>query len=299
MKVFRSAVLLLFFSSLAAFSQTPANEPPRPLTARGLENLVAFTRLLGYVRHFHPGDQAAAPPAPARPEGFVPSGNDRDRATRLAAVALGWNVPQHFYPYFDVVKTDWPAVLRRSLQAAATDADERAFLDTLRRMVAALHDGHASVWHKFDSWSGRLPLFWDWIEGQVVVTHAAPEAGAVRRGDVVLRLNGQPMAEALAAREELVSGASPEWKHPAALFTLALGAPAGENRRAEAGHLLPRPHPHRRRRLQGRPRPPDHGERDRVRHERASRRPLDRRACSPDGPAAFLDEVVYADSYPP
>src|SRR5262249_19135828 len=35
-------------------------EPPRPLTARGLENLVAFTRLLGYVRHFHPSDEAAA-----------------------------------------------------------------------------------------------------------------------------------------------------------------------------------------------------------------------------------------------
>src|SRR5262249_6862845 len=35
-------------------------EPPRPLTTRGLENLVAFTRLLGYVRHFHPSDEAAA-----------------------------------------------------------------------------------------------------------------------------------------------------------------------------------------------------------------------------------------------
>src|SRR6185295_10626140 len=34
-------------------------EPPRPLTARGLENLVAFTRLLGYVRHLHPSDEGA------------------------------------------------------------------------------------------------------------------------------------------------------------------------------------------------------------------------------------------------
>ena len=35
-------------------------EPARPLTRRGLENLAAFTRLLGYVRHFYPGDEAAA-----------------------------------------------------------------------------------------------------------------------------------------------------------------------------------------------------------------------------------------------
>jgi hypothetical protein len=37
-----------------------ADEPARPLDARGLHNLVAFTRLLGYVRFFHPSDQAAA-----------------------------------------------------------------------------------------------------------------------------------------------------------------------------------------------------------------------------------------------
>jgi hypothetical protein len=35
-------------------------EPPRPLSERGLSNLVAFTRLLGCVRYFHPSDQAAA-----------------------------------------------------------------------------------------------------------------------------------------------------------------------------------------------------------------------------------------------
>jgi hypothetical protein len=39
----------------------PAEDaPPRPLGARALVNLVAFTRLLGYVRYFHPSDQAAS-----------------------------------------------------------------------------------------------------------------------------------------------------------------------------------------------------------------------------------------------
>jgi hypothetical protein len=35
-----------------------ADEPARPLEARGLENLVAFARLAGVVRYFHPSDQA-------------------------------------------------------------------------------------------------------------------------------------------------------------------------------------------------------------------------------------------------
>ena len=37
-------------------------EPPRPLSETGLNNLIAFTRLVGYVRHFHPSDQAAFNP---------------------------------------------------------------------------------------------------------------------------------------------------------------------------------------------------------------------------------------------
>ncbi len=219
-------------------------EPARPLSGRGLDNLVAFTRLLGYVRHFHPSDEAAStdwdamavaavraiesakdpadlarrletlfrplgPTIRVFPTGAAPStpddlkssekareivawdhfgyGHDSkqpfqiyksrrqrwrltdgrrpddapdpatafradlgggvsclvplalyaddagtlphatkdrakaapsrdsgdDRATRLADVALAWNVLQHFYPYFDVVTTDWSAALRR------------------------------------------------------------------------------------------------------------------------------------------------------------------------------------------
>jgi len=37
-----------------------ADAPPRPLSARGLTNLIAFARLLGYARYFHPSDQSAA-----------------------------------------------------------------------------------------------------------------------------------------------------------------------------------------------------------------------------------------------
>src|SRR3954447_25290908 len=36
------------------------NEAARPLQGRALDNVVAFTRLLGHVRYFHPSDEAAA-----------------------------------------------------------------------------------------------------------------------------------------------------------------------------------------------------------------------------------------------
>ena len=324
--------------------------PPRPLEARGLDNLVAFTRLLGYVRYFHPSDEAAradwdmfavegvsaveaaptpdalaraleerfrpiAPTirvftgaAPALPSDLAPSPAARrvvmwkhvgvglkaggiysserlmpnidggvrpagianpaeplvvdlgggvkaavplalwsdgtgtlprgsaappaadpvvlsaaDRATRLADVALAWNVFQHFYPYFDVVQTDWPASLRGALTAAAEDRDERAFANTLRRLVADLHDGHGSV-------SGgpvaraRLPLAWDWIEGKLVVTDVSPGETAVRPGDVIEAIDGTPAAAAVAAEERLVSAATPQWRRYRALGQLLQGS---------------------------------------------------------------------------
>ncbi|HEX6902284.1 MAG TPA: S41 family peptidase [Thermoanaerobaculia bacterium] len=158
------------------------------------------------------------PPSPEKPEGFAPSGHDR--TTRLAGVALAWNVFQHFYPYFDVVQTDWPAELRRALSSAATDRDDLAFVDTLRRLVAALHDGHGGVYYPNNSF--RMPLLWDWVEDQLVVTRVAPEgAGELRRGDVILTLDGRPAREALAAAEELISAATPQWRRYLGLGRIA------------------------------------------------------------------------------
>src|SRR5450755_1761266 len=68
-----------------------------------------------------------------------------DRGTRIADVVIAWNVFRHFYPYFDIGKTDWDAVLPVALRAAAAAKDGAEFLTTLLKMVAALKDGHGRV----------------------------------------------------------------------------------------------------------------------------------------------------------
>ncbi len=357
--------------SLKALGDAPTAtaEPARPLAGRGLQNLVAFTRLLGYVRHFHPSDQAAeadwdrlavegmravesagspeelarrlqefvrpvaptvrvfvsgmVPPVPEelttrpRGEGFrvvawehlgyggtglvsgmvsayqsqrvrtkledgkLPAGRPdpakpyfadlgggvccfvpvalyadeqgtlplgkkpekpgrqarlsaEDRATRLAAVALAWNILQHFYPYFDVVQTDWPAALREALAAAAVDADERAFLRTLRLMIAALHDGHGNVVIANAPGASRLtlPLVWDWVQGRLVITHVAEdapsEAKSLKAGTVVVAIDGRPAADALAEAERAISGATEQWRRYRGLAELLAGEEARE-----------------------------------------------------------------------
>lgn len=179
------------------------------------------------------GAADAALPSDGKPDGFVASGNDR--TTRLADVALAWNVFQHFYPYFDVVGTDWPAELKKALTTAAADKDEAAFLVTLKRLVAALHDGHGGVYHPSEALTHSLPLLWVEIGGQLVVSRIAPEVQGIELGDLVLRLNGRPAGELFAERLALTSGATRQWSAWRAANEL-LSGPQGEKVTLEVEH---------------------------------------------------------------
>ncbi|HET8775563.1 MAG TPA: S41 family peptidase [Thermoanaerobaculia bacterium] len=324
--------------------------PPRALTPRGMENLTAFTRLFGLVRHFHPSDEAASadweavavnggdfiesakdpaelaarlgdvflplapsirlfptgaapPPQPAKPadaqkivswdhhgwgqqQGRPPYVSERvrrgvddagagypdplqplrldlgggvsasiplavyadasrtlplptraalshpataytgnDRATRIGAVIVAWNVLQHFYPYFDVVDADWPAELQTTLRAAGTDRDEAAFARTLRRLVAALDDGHGYVQHP-SVHRANLPVIWRVLGETLVITAVDAADSGLRAGDEVVAIDGKPFLPLLREAETLVSGATPQWRRSVALRELGSG-PAG------------------------------------------------------------------------
>lgn len=177
------------------------------------------------------GEAGTLPPVSG--EAARPSPTLEPRATRLAAVALAWIVPQHFSPYLDDPAIDWPGALRRALRAAATDPDEAAFGDTLRRLMAGLRDGHGGVMGPGRPQTHRLPLSWDWMEGRLVVTRVLPEqAGRIHPGDVVAAADGRSAAEALAGAEELISGATPQWRRYRALSDLLRG-PEGQEVRLD------------------------------------------------------------------
>lgn len=152
-------------------------------------------------------DLQAKPASPAP----GPSFSGDDRAVRLAAIILGWGVLAQFYPYFDVVQTDWNAELPKALRAAALDPDARQFRVTLARMVAALHDGHGNIYYRPPPLG--LPIGWAWIEDKVVIT-ALPEAGAsgLSVGGFVTRIDGVDIRQRLAALDTEVCAATPQWR---------------------------------------------------------------------------------------
>src|SRR5207237_3578066 len=149
------------YGSRRIWFEAAATNPERPYTATLGGGVAAAVPLVLEADAEGTLPHRPQPDEPASGEAAF-SGNDR--ATRLAAVALGWNVLQHFYPYFDLVSTDWEGALGKALEAAATDRDEADFLKTLRRMVAALHDGHGRVFHASERSFRCLPIAWKWVE---------------------------------------------------------------------------------------------------------------------------------------
>jgi len=153
---------------------------------------------------------------------------ETNQPLRLGDVAIAWNIFQHFYPYFEVVDVDWDAVLRRTLRRAlADDASTKEFLQTLRRMVAQLKDGHGRVNHRQEAPSSRLPVRFGQVEGEIAVVDTAEQFDrnlCPEIGDVVVSIDGRPAEQRLQDRKQYISG-SPQWTEGRALRQLGRGEP--------------------------------------------------------------------------
>jgi C-terminal processing protease CtpA/Prc len=142
----------------------------------------------------------------------------------LAIIALAWTSAQPFYPYFDVVKVDWPAELRQALRRANGDADEIEFRATLYRMMIALHDGHVSVTGPGSPSGSWPPVGWDWIEDRLTIVSVDKSiASRLRPGDVVLKLNGRDAGKLVEERMAGMTGATERFRRRIALTSLARG----------------------------------------------------------------------------
>ena len=148
-------------------------------------------------------------------------GVEDSRATWLGAVVVAWNVMQHFYPYWDVVGTDWDAELTRALRGSLDSADRDAFHRVFQQMMAALHDGHAGADHPdIEAGEGFLPVVAGWVEDQIVVFNSSVEE--VRRGDIIVSIDGVAAPDLVVNAERSISG-SPRWKRRRALAFLGRG----------------------------------------------------------------------------
>lgn len=168
------------------------------------------------------GSPPESAPLP-RPTAGLGSGSGNDRSTRLANVMLAWGVFRHFYPYFDVTPTDWDAELPKALKRAALDADAEAFTHTLRRMVAALKDGHGSVSGP-DRRDMGPALSLMILDGTAVVSLS--EVAEVPVGSLILEVDGEPAEVRMTRLRSEISSASEGWLNVRLARMLLLGPQA-------------------------------------------------------------------------
>jgi C-terminal processing protease CtpA/Prc len=182
----------------------------------------------------HLDAKGTVPRATAKPKrldkssDFPPTGDDR--ATRIAGVCLAWGMFQHFYPYFEETKADWPSALTEALKSAATDRDGVEFNRTVRRLIARLQDSHGAVRPGSGAirCDAALPFSWDVVEGKLAVTWVDPAAGLrVKPGDVATSINGKTVEKVLEESGPLASGATEEHRRYRTCAELRIG-PAGQ-----------------------------------------------------------------------
>ena len=124
----------------------------------------------------------------------------------LADIIIAWNELQHFYPYFDVVNTDWERQLSKTLKKTLADDTPTEFFATFRSMLAATQDGHIGLYQPTLSDKGGLPFLVDWIDGKVVVTHSMHEK--IDPGDIIKTVNEKPATETVQEQQKLIAGSS-------------------------------------------------------------------------------------------
>lgn len=151
--------------------------------------------------------------------------SSNDAELRIGGIIIAWNVFQHFYPYFDVVQTDWDQVLTQTLQRTLADQTPMDYLQTLRWMVAHLHDGHGGVYNSLLTEYARPPFLVDQVEDKIVIVALAGQQGSeacYQRGDIVQSIDGVPAEQTIEDMMPYLSGTI-QWKSFRALSDFGLG----------------------------------------------------------------------------
>ncbi|MEM7754410.1 MAG: S41 family peptidase [Planctomycetota bacterium] len=141
--------------------------------------------------------------------------NDFDADVRAASVLMAWAVPQHFFPYFDVVDVDWDARLDAFLAAALEEQTPRAFFRTLSAMMAELEDGHAYLWSELKDTPTAPAARFDIARDDSVIVTRSWNNSALEHGDVIVSVDGRSAADELARWERVTAGSAHLRRHRA------------------------------------------------------------------------------------
>ena len=125
---------------------------------------------------------------------------------RLLALFRYWNVINYFFPYKHLIDKPWNTVLTEFIPRFVANTSELEYQATIAEMVTRMQDSHGSA-RGLQALNDHLGAFAPAVRlvsagGALTVaeiTGAGPtSAGGVTRGDVIVAIDGKPVAERLA-----------------------------------------------------------------------------------------------------
>jgi C-terminal processing protease CtpA/Prc len=148
---------------------------------------------------------------------------------RLLALFRFWNVINYFFPYKRLTDKPWSETLTDFIPRFLENKSALDYEMTVAEMVARMQDTHGFVrgLRNLDSHLGMFapPLRLGSADGKLVVAELTDEATAqaagVKRGDVILSIDGEPAAQRIAALARLQSLSTPQAAY-AYIYPLAL-----------------------------------------------------------------------------
>jgi C-terminal processing protease CtpA/Prc len=150
-----------------------------------------------------------------------------DAGLRLLALYRYWNMVAYFFPYRYAIGEDWQQVLPAFIpQFVAARTDEQYRLVALA-LIARLHDTHAAIFGNDQVLATYRGLYYApvqvrFVAGQAVVMGYYQEAlglaTGLHKGDVVLQVDGVPVADLVKARLPL----TPASNEPTQLRNIAI-----------------------------------------------------------------------------
>jgi C-terminal processing protease CtpA/Prc len=178
-----------------------------------------------------------APRASGRPWRLLPLADNSypemifpSKEYRLLGLFQVWNVIHYFFPYQELMDRSWDAVLTEFLPRfySAENSDDYGLL--AHELMAQLRDSHCAALNGLAA-SARQHVGYPvssillrTLHGEMgVVSVDAPAAERVRVGDVVLAVDGEPIAERREKLKRFISASTPQVVDRSLSFAVLLG----------------------------------------------------------------------------
>jgi C-terminal processing protease CtpA/Prc len=149
---------------------------------------------------------------------------------RLLALFRFWNVLNNFFPYKELIGDSWQTVLPRYIPKFEANKDAVDYQLTVRELVTEMCDSHGGL-RNADAAAEKLgmfapPVLSGHLEGKSVVTKVLDDKLAIKVGDIILSVDGEPAEKKREFISRYVAASTPQWLMKIVHARLLLGPKA-------------------------------------------------------------------------